>query len=469
MDITQLQGTVDRLWDGSILPVIQEYIRIPNESPDFDSEWEAHGYMEQAVKLVSGWCEEQEIEGMSIEVLRLPGRTPLIVAEIPGEGDQTVLLYGHLDKQPAMVGWKEGRGPWTPVMEGDRLYGRGGADDGYAAFASLAALQGLQEQGVPRSRCVMLIEASEESGSPDLPAYLEILKDRLGEPDLVICLDSGCGNYEQLWSTTSLRGMVLGTLRVSVLSEGVHSGDAGGLVPDSFRVLRHLLTRIEDPETGRLLLDELHSEIPENRKEEAGRSGEVLAEVLGSRFPWVEGSIAESLDPVEAVLDRTWRPALAITGQEGLPAISSAGNVLRPETAVKISLRIPPQCDPEGATAAVRRALESDPPAGTRVTFESDAPCAGWEAPATVPWLAEAMDQASQEVFGKPSCSMGEGGTIPFMAMLGEAYPKAQFLITGVLGPKANAHGPNEFLHVPYAKKLTACVAQVIASHHRSV
>jgi len=466
LDPATTRTFVDGIWDESIVPSLIDYIRIPNESPQFDPDWEAHGHMDRAVTLIADWCRSQPIAGMTLEVVRLPGRTPVILMEIPGASDRTVLLYGHLDKQPPMTGWDADKGPWEPVLEDGKLYGRGGADDGYAAFASLTAIRALAEQQVPHARCVVLIEACEESGSPDLPAYIDALRDRIGTPDLVVCLDSGCGNYDQLWTTTSLRGMVVGTLTVEVLGEGVHSGDAGGVAPESFRVLRRVLDRIEDADTGELLLPELTVDIPDARVAQAGVAAEALHGEIAAKYPLLDGVSALHTDPVELILNRTWRPALAVTGQGGLPDLASAGNVLRPTTAVKLSIRLPPCCDPIAANDAVKRALETDPPQGARVTFEADTPCEGWNAPELAPWLEGALERASQAYFGRPACAMGEGGTIPFMAMLGEGFPQAQFLITGVLGPKSNAHGPNEFLHLETGRRLTACVAQVLAEHH---
>ena len=467
MDRARASTLVDKTWDESIVPTLVEYIRIPNQSPAFDKEWEAHGHMEKAVQLVGGWCREQPLAGLKLEIVRLPGRTPVLLMDIPGSAPGTVLLYGHLDKQPPMTGWEPGLGPWEPVLRDGKLYGRGGADDGYAAFASLTALRALQEQGVPHARCVVLIEACEESGSTDLPAYIEKLKARLGTPDLVVCLDSGCGNYEQMWCTTSLRGIAAGTLTVEVLTEGVHSGDASGIVPSSFRILRELLGRLEDGPTGRVLLPELHVDIPDQRRAQAASAAQVLAADIAAKFPFVPGCRAMSSDPVELVLNRTWRPALSVTGADGLPPTGNAGNVLRPKTALMLSMRLPPTCDAATAVARMKRVLEADPPYGARVTFKAETPAAGWNAPELAPWLERSMDEASRAWFGAPACSMGEGGSIPFMAMLGAQFPRAQFLITGVLGPRSNAHGPNEFLHLATGRRLTGCVAQVVADHAR--
>ena len=467
MDTARVTRRISDLWDAEIVPQLVEYIRIPNKSPMFDKDWATHGYMDAAVKLMETWARSKlpQLPGATLEVVRLQGRTPLIYIEVPGQNDDTVVLYGHLDKQPEMTGWSEGLGPWTPVVKGDKLYGRGGADDGYAIFGSLAALLALQEQNIPHARCVILIEACEESGSYDLPHYVDHLAPRIGNPSLVVCLDSGCGNYDQLWLTTSLRGMTGGELTVQVLEEGVHSGDASGVVPSSFRILRELLSRLEDPATGQIKPKELYAEIPPQRIEQAKAASKVLGKEVYAKFPFVDGMQPVTEDLTELVLNRTWRPQLAVTGADGLPPLESAGNVLRPRTSVKLSLRVPPTLDGAKAGEFVKQLLEKDPPYGAKVTFKLEKDGSGWNAPQLSPWLEQAVAEASQHYFGAPAAYMGEGGSIPFMGMLGAKFPQAQFLITGVLGPHSNAHGPNEFLHIPTGKKVSMVVAEVVARH----
>jgi acetylornithine deacetylase/succinyl-diaminopimelate desuccinylase-like protein len=459
---------IDRLWDDEIVPVLSDYIRIPNKSPAFDPDWAAHGHMDRAVALFENWAREKlaAFPGAGLEVLRLPGRTPLICIEIPGaaqniSGPGTVLMYGHLDKQPEMTGWTTG--PWEPVIKEGRLYGRGGADDGYAMFAALAALLALKDSGKPHARAVILIEASEESGSPDLPAYVEHLAARIGTPDLVICLDSGCGNYEQLWLTTSLRGMAMGNLTVEVLTEGVHSGAASGVVPSSFRILRALLSRIEEEATGRMKLPELFVEIPPERKAQAAEAAAILGDTVWREMPLAGETRAMAADNAGALLQKTWMPQLAVTAMAGYPAPENGGNVLLPYTTAKLSLRLPPTADAAAARAAVKHALERDPPYGAAVTFEAPRGEDGWNAPPLAPWLEAALDKAAEAAFGKPVGFIGEGGSIPFMAMLARKFPGAQFVVTGVLGPHSNAHGPNEFLDIGYAKKLTGAIASILA------
>ncbi len=470
MDFGRTTAFMTRIWDDEIIPALTDYIRIPNKSPMFDPDWAANGHMEKAVAMFAGWAEKKlaALPGSRLEVVRLPGRTPLIFIEVPGasaNAGATVLMYGHLDKQPEMTGWDADHGPWEPVIKGDKLYGRGGADDGYAMFASLAALLALKEQGIGHARCVIVIEASEESGSPDLPAYIDHLQDRIGAVDLVVCLDSGCGNYEQLWLTTSLRGMVVGNLTVRVLTEGVHSGAASGIVPSSFRILRALLSRIEAEATGRMTLPELFVDIPPDRQRQARDAAAILGEEVWRQLPFAGATRPMVDDRAEMILEKTWRPQLAVTGLEGYPLPKNGGNVLLPYSTAKLSLRLPPTADARKARAAVKAALEADPPYGAQVEFEVPRGENGWNAPALAPWLEAALDKASRNAFGKPVAFQGEGGSIPFMAMLGAKFPGTQFVVTGLLGPHSNAHGPNEFLHIPTARKLSAAIATILADH----
>ena len=458
---------IERLWDDEIVPTLTDYIRIPNKSPAFDPGWAEHGHMDKAVALFERWAREKikAFDGATLEVVRLKNRTPLIFIEVPGKKDDTVLLYGHLDKQPEMKGWADGTGPWEPVIKDGKLFGRGGADDGYAMFAALSALLALKEQNKPHARCVIVIEACEESGSYDLPFYIEHLSDRIGTPSLVVCLDSGCGNYEQLWLTTSLRGIAMGNLNVRVLTEGVHSGDASGIVPSSFRISRQLLSRIEDEKTGEIKLNELFVQVPPGRIAEAKQAADILGDAVYSKLPFAGSTKPMNDDLAELVLNRTWRPALAVTGMDGYPLPENAGNVLLPYTTTKLSFRLPPTCEADKATKLIKKTFEADAPYGAEVEFDAEEGQGGWNAPELAPWLADSLKRASNAHFGKPVAFMGEGGSIPFMAMLGRRYPKTQFVVTGVLGPHSNAHGPNEFLHIDMGKKVSACIADVLADH----
>jgi acetylornithine deacetylase/succinyl-diaminopimelate desuccinylase-like protein len=476
-EATALATFAEQAWDERIVPALKDYIAVPAKSPMFDADWAARGLIDRVVHDAARWVEARRIPGLRLEIVRLPGRTPVLFFDVPAtraDATGTVLLYGHLDKQPEFSGWRRDLGPWTPKLDGELLYGRGGADDGYAVYAAISAIEALDAQGIGRPRCVGLVETGEESGSPDLPAYLDVLRERLGDVALVACLDSGAGNYDQLWLTTSLRGMVSGVLKVEVLTEGVHSGDASGLVPSSFRILRQLLDRLEDSRTGALLPGSFHCEIPAARVEQAKAAAAVLGAEVYKRFPWACGAdgapvLPTTTDPADALLNRTWRPALSVTGADGFPALGDAGNVLRPYTAFKLSLRLPPLVDGHEAAITLKALLEDNAPYHAKVTFEPDGRAGaygatGWNAPELAPWLERALDAASRAHWGAPLGYIGQGGTIPLMNMLQRGFPRAQMMVCGVLGPKSNAHGPNEFLHVPYAKRLTAAVAHVVAA-----
>ncbi len=486
LDARAAEDLIAARWQDSILPELHRYIEVPAKSPAFDPDWAAHGHLETVLRQAADWVAAQKVEGLTLEVVRLQTgdgrpRTPVLFFEVPAsagrQGEpapasgQTVLMYGHLDKQPEFNGWRSDLGPWTPRLIDGKLYGRGGADDGYAVYASLAAIQALKAQGVAHPRIVGLIETCEESGSHDLLPYVDALRPRLGDVGLVICLDSGAGNYDQLWLTTSLRGMASGVLKVEVLTEGVHSGDASGLVPSSFRIVRQVLDRLEDSATGRLLPQRFHCEVPAERLDQARATAAILGEEVYRRFPWAHhdcgGSSVFALptttDPVEALINRTWRPTLSVTGAEGFPTLQNAGNVLRPYTAFKLSLRLPPLVDAAEAVQELKALLEDNAPYQAKVTFVPEGAATGWNAPATAPWFEQALHASSQAHFGAPCGFIGQGGTIPLMNMLSQGFPRAQMMVCGVLGPKSNAHGPNEFLHVPFAQRLTAAVAEVIA------
>lgn len=456
---------VNDTWDSAIVPELCDYIRVPNKSPMFDPDWLENGHMDKACEMFADWCRAQPIEGMTVDIVRIDDRTPLLFIEVPGQSEDTVLLYGHYDKQPEFTGWSDGLSPWEPVIREGKLYGRGGADDGYAVFGSLTAIRNLREQGIPHARCVILIEGCEESGSFDLPYYIDKLEDRIGTPSLVVCLDAECGNYDQLWCTTSLRGNLVGLLTVDVLREGVHSGAASGIVPSSFRIARSLLSRIERETDGRILPEGLFDTIPDQRLDQATRAAEVLGETVYRKFPWVDRDAAPTESAYELLLNNTWRPTLSVTGADGLPATANAGNVQLPSTRLKLSFRLPPTLDAEAAAETVKALLERDPPRFARASFEVESAMAGWNAPPVAPWLEASMQEASDVFFGEPSMYMGTGGSIPFMGMLGEKFPDAQFLVTGLLGPNSNAHGPNEFLHIDTGKRLTCCVSQVLMDH----
>lgn len=465
-NLKSINEEISKTWDNSITPQLMEYIKIPNKSPAYDPQWQTHGYMDKAMQLIVNWCKQQPIHNIKLTVLQEENRTPLLYIDIEGQCDETIVMYGHMDKQPEMAGWREGFGPWIPVLQEDKLYGRGSSDDGYSVFAALTAIAALQRHQIPHARCVILIEACEESGSYDLPFYLNYLKKHIGKPTLVICLDSDCGNYQQMWLTTSLRGLVGGTLKIAVLEEGMHSGTGSGVVPSTWMVLRQLLDRIENAKTGKILIKAFQATIPKHCIEAAKQTARAYGKKFFDNYPFLSGVKPTATKLHELLLNHTWRPQLSVTGIDGLPPIANAGNVTVPHLAVQLSIRIPPSVDAKKAAAVLKTVLEKNPPFKAKVSFTADHLVRGCELPKPSAWLASAVETASSHFFGKPAAYFGTGGCIPFIRMLGERYPKAQFVVTGVLGPKSNAHGPNEFLHLPMAKKITGCVAAIIAAHY---
>jgi acetylornithine deacetylase/succinyl-diaminopimelate desuccinylase-like protein len=472
--MTTMTGTaigefVDDAW-GSALPVLAEYISIPARSPMFDAQWAEHGYIASAAALLADWARAQDIPGAVVEVVAPDGLTPVVLVDIPASdaalAERTVVLYGHLDKQPEFEPWSPGLGPWEPVVRGDRLYGRGGADDGYSIFAAMIAIAAVRAHGGAHARCLIVIEASEESSSVHLADHLEALVPRIGAADLVIALDSFCETYDRLWTTTSTRGVWGGVLDIDVCAGDPHSGRASGVLPSAFRIARELLDRVEDARTGEVLVRSAHVDVPVHRFDEAGIAAASFPP-LSSSFGPVAGLQPVPVDAHAELVAGTWMPALEVIGVDGLPPVADAGNVFRSRLRLKLSLRLPPTADVHRVGADVAALLEHDPPYGARVRVEQGAHGPGWEAPAFAPWLARATDDASIRHFGHPSASCGVGGTIPFMGMLGAYLPDVQFLLVGVLGPGSNAHGPDEFLHLPTVRRVTASVADVLMAHAR--
>jgi acetylornithine deacetylase/succinyl-diaminopimelate desuccinylase-like protein len=447
------QAAIDAAWEERILPTLAAYTRIQCLSPLFDPEWAERGALMEAAELLQAWTQEQD-GGLRTEIVQLPGRTPVLLVENGGTGDP-ILVYGHMDKQPPMGEWRSGLGPFEPVREDDLLYGRGTADDGYALFAAVTALVAA-EGG--RGRVIILIEASEESGSPDLAAYVEHLKDRIGTPSLVICLDSGCLSYDRLWLTSSLRGNLVANVRVDVLTEGVHSGVGGGVVPSSFRILRSILSRIEDESTGAIRLPELlGAGVPDALAASLSAAAQEFAD---NALPIVDGLRLTGDNAADRLIARAWSAALEVTGMDGVPAVRDGGNVLRPFTTAKISLRLPPDVDAQVAADALISAITTD--TGAHLTIDLEGVANGWLAPPLDEANTAVLNQMSLAAFGHRVGFHGEGGTIPFLADLKRSFPRTQFVATGVLGPHSNAHGPNEFLHIPMAKAVTGAVAELL-------
>ncbi|MBQ9241577.1 MAG: M20/M25/M40 family metallo-hydrolase [Duodenibacillus sp.] len=461
-----LDESIAESWRSSTLDALLAFVRLKSKSPAFDPNWEEHGVLKAALEAAAHFGRERFPEGV-FEILEAPGRTPCLFFDIAGtdsENDSSALFYGHLDKQPEATGWAPGRSPFIPSIENGRLYGRGAADDGYSVYSALTALAALDEAKVPRPRAYGIIETCEETGHEDLSFWLDQLKERCKKVRLLTVLDSSAGDYERLWMTTSFRGLVAATLRVSVLKNGVHSGNASGIVPDSFMIARSLLDRIEDSSTGKVLPEAFYAPVPPDRLAQLAKTAEILGDQYKTEFPWAtHPACARAEDELELLKLKCWMPQLAVIGAEGLPSIQDAGNVLRPGTALRLSFRTPPAVNALAASEALRTALTVNPPFGARVELTDVLGVSGWDAKPEKDWFRNAADSVSREIFGKGAAYMADGASIPIMNRFEELFPQAQFFITGVLGPEANAHGPNEMLHLAYVEKLTRAVARIVA------
>ena len=465
VDLDRLMARADELWEESIIPSLSDFIKIEALSPSFEPNWRQKGELDATIALFTKWLVEQELEGMEYKVHRIDERTPVLLVTVEGTGPGEVIFYSHLDKQPSRPKlWSEGLHPLKGVRRDPWLYGRGALDDGYGGYVCVTALKMLQEQGIPYPRSHFLIETCEESGSYDLPPYLELLTEDLGEPDLIVVLDSGGPDYEHIWVTEALRGLVAGNLSVQVSNEGVHSGMAGGVIPSSFRIQRMLLDRVEDSKTGEILVPEMHVEISDKVRKEAEELGKLLGDEIWSQLPVVDTLRPQNEGAAEVLLDMNWRPAMSVIGANGMPPTQTAGNVLRTHTDLKLSFRIPPGVNSQDIDSILKEILENNPPYGSKVEYIPDAAADGFHAPAMDGKVADALSSASLHISGLPPMATWVGGTIPFMSMMQKKYPSAQFFCTGTGGPGNNAHGPDEKLHIPSSKRLTAVLSATIAA-----
>ena len=465
LDLGQLMDRSEEIWEGSILPSLSDFIEIKALSPLFEPDWAEMGELDATIDLFCEWLDAQGIAGMSYEKHRIGELSPVLIVTIEGTGPGEVIFYSHLDKQPSKPElWSEGLHPLKAVRRDPWLYGRGSVDDGYGGYLCATSVRLLQEAEVPHPRCTMIIETCEESGSFDLPPYLEALTEQLGNPDMVVVLDSGGPDYDHVWMTEALRGLVSGTLSVKVSHEGIHSGNSGGSIPSSFRIQRILLDRVEDSSSGKVLIPEMHVDIPEQIREKAMALREIVGDSIWEQFPTVDTLRQASETTEDMIVAMNWEPTLSIIGADGIPSVQDAGNVLRTNTDLKLSFRIPPGVDSESAIARAKVILEEDPPYGAEVTFTPDSCADGFHAPPLDGPISEAIQEASMELTGLPPLATWTGGTIPFMSMMQGKYPEAMFLCTGTSGPGNNAHGPDEKLHIPSSKRLTVALSATIAA-----
>lgn len=459
---------VNKYWDETIISALSDYVRIPCRSTFYDAEWEKNNYLKTAAEYIVQWVKQQNILGLKAEVIKLNNFAPLIFIEVAAtteNNDKTALLYAHYDKMPESTGWEDGLSAWNPVLRADKLYGRGAVDDGYAVFTFIAAIKAMQEQKIPHNKFVLMIEGAEESDSGGFAEYAELLRDRIGKPNFVLILDAECKDYRRLWVTTSTRGLINGFLNVEMLTVSEHSGAASGIVPSTFRIVRQILDRVEDKTTGKILLNSLQNEIPPHIVEAAKQTVSILGESIYKDFHFISGAKPVTNDLVQLILNNTWGSTLCITGAEGFPIFKDASNAIRPSTKLKLSLRLPPRVDVVKVGEEFKTILETNPPYGAKVNFTFEAPPEkAWEAKNLhATWLSKVFDEASEIFCGEKTASIGTGGGIGTLTIFDKIFPESLFLLTGCCGPNSCPHGPNEFLHIPYVKKMTCALTYVFA------
>lgn len=495
IDINDLLTTIDKFWKSSIKSDFEQFVRIESITPQYvmGSTAEKLKGICEALNLAMDWVNKQSDLNATLTAGIPQGSpcaanqahetvetdaahlTPILLIQIPGtapEGSGSVLMYGHWDKQAIadVKAWNEPKGsmktgPFQPNIANGRLYGRGTADDGYALFFSIAAIQALRANGIPYPTVNFILDFDEEGGSVNLERYLEKFSFKIGTPDLCITLDSGAGDYNRIWNTTTERGIVTGTLTVKVLTDSVHSGDGSGIIPNPQRIMRHLLSRLEDPVTGKILPSEFQVEVPATYLADVFSQATNIVPSTIKGFPWFGYATTAASNPVELILNRIWRAGLAVTGVDGLPSTAAANNVVVGSVSYQLSLRLPPPLRIDEVQRQLKDLFEKDPPYGATVTYDYEgAPAAnGWMSPPQPRWLSEAIDQASQVLFQQPSAPLGDGGTQPVLAILKEKFKETLFFASGVAGPGNNEHAANENLNIKYAEQLSACEAYVLS------
>ncbi|CDW83647.1 peptidase m20 [Stylonychia lemnae] len=456
---------VDEHYDSWFVPGLSDFVRVPNLTMMADNNFATNGLIQQAMECVDNYINKLDVQGLKRHVFHPEGSNPLVVYVIDGSEGATrnVMLYGHLDKQPWGAGWEEGLAPNDPQIRGDYMYGRGSSDDGYSAFATMLAVKSIQLAGGKLPRVVLVLETEEESGSPNLIPLLNLAEDVIGKPDACFCMDSGALDYDQLWLTSSLRGVCNVDLTIEGGKVGYHSGETGGIIPETFRVARALLNRLDNCDTGRVTED-LQVPVPDFKQQEADSLSEKYGDKLFKKYNLNEGVQYINEDNIpELYLNKVWRPNLSITGAEGLPPIAAAGNVLRPKTTIRCSMRLCPAFDAHEAEKIITNKLTTDVPYNAKVTVSGGHAGNGWCQKHLQEWLHNALTEAGHKFFGgKDYGSFGEGGSIPFLNELQKKYPDTQIVAMGLVGPGANIHGPNENINLVYAKKLVKTLAHVI-------
>ena len=383
--------------------------------------------------------------GCETKILRADGGHPAVVGYVSAPaGAPTVLLYAHHDVQPPGPDSEWTSPPFAPTERGDRLYGRGAADDKAGVLAHAAALRAFA--GKPPVGVAVFVEGEEEAGSEHLRGYLESERERL-RCDAVVVADGGNWRIGTPALTTTLRGVVACVVELRVIDKAVHSGGFGGPVPDALSALSHVLASLHD-EQGRPRVPGLvQGKAPalDLTEDELRQQAGVLrgTKLIG------EGGLT----------DRMWMmPAIAVLAIDA-PPVREAVNQLVPVARAKVSMRIPPGQDATKALDALVAHLERNVPWGAELRIDRH-PVGEPFATKTGGHAYKAMHAALAEAWGRPAVDTGTGGSIPFLFDFAELFPKAEILVTGVDDPESGPHGPDEGLHLAEFERV--CLAEAL-------
>ena len=454
------------------LPWTKKFVAVPNTSKAFDPEWETNGRLETACQLCIEYAQAIQIEGIELEMHKDPGVSPLLLGRVaPSKqvGSIRIVTYGHLDKQPYhSEEWEEGLHPTTPVEKNGYLYGRGAVDDGYNFFTVLAVLKAFQELRIPHDEFLLFYECNEESGCTDIAHYLNKLKEQIGAPDVMFCLDEGSVSNQMFSLSTSLRGALNFSLKVSVLEKSMHSGVASGIVPSSFRIARELLERIESGKTGEMV-PELQVPVPEQKLKEASANAKLNGSGIHTSLCMCKGVQPVTLNLEELYLNNVWKAQMEVIGQGGIPSLAQAGNVLRDHTELLVSLRTPPTLSCTAAFDTIKNILTSQVPYNAKVEVEMESFGDGWFSGHLSAALISTVDKHSMEVFGNPALLYGSGCTIPFIHLIQQQLPKTLLLVTGADLPDSGIHGPNERLDIEFLVRFAKTFACILVDLSKTI
>lgn len=461
----KLKQFVESEFTNNALPSFKTFLTIENCTPAYDPDWDKNGLLKSAASHLKAYAlKSSGVQGLNAILSSDEGKTPFLLVTVDstsGDG-KSILLYGHFDKQPPNSGWSQGLGPYLPVEKDGYLYGRGSADDGYAFYAMLTIIKALQNFNIPHPKFVIILEGSEESGSIDLPIYIEEYQQFIGQPDLILALDSGIIDYNRIWLTSSLRGVVSCDLTVKTLTKGVHSGKGSGIAPESFMIIRKLLSKLEDYNDQSRMKD-FEVEIPDSEKTKISKAVEVMGDDWCSKIPILPGMKLLGDTPTDRLINWTWKPALTVAGARGIPNVKDAGNVLRPYTTLYLSIRTPPTFDGILNGKKILEDITNQTPFNSTVLIENYEAFNGSLIKEPSDNLKSQIDNLAKNYISGGMAQIPVGISIPFTTIFSQYFPKSQILVTGCAGVDSNAHGPNERLNLSYTKNFICSFVHIFS------